>query len=77
MKTVQKYSFLKFYLIIFFLLQCSKVDPITGEKVLIEPDPVKKARQAADAQGGLFGDLGKTNKSNNGKRSKSSCCCKR
>jgi hypothetical protein len=65
MKTVQKYSFLKFYLIIFLLLQCSKVDPITGEKILIEPDPVKKARQAADAQGGLFGDLGKTNKSNN------------
>jgi hypothetical protein len=65
MKTLQKYSFLKFYLIIFFILQCSKVDPITGEKVLIEPDPVKKARQAADAQGGLFGDVGKTNKSNN------------
>jgi hypothetical protein len=65
MKNVQKYSFLKFYLIIFFLLQCSKVDPITGEKVLIEPDPVKKARQAADAEGGLFGDLRKTNKTNN------------
>jgi hypothetical protein len=65
MKNVQKYSFLKFYLIIFFLLQCSKVDPITGEKVLIEPDPVKKARQAADSEGGLFGDLRKTNKTNN------------
>jgi hypothetical protein len=65
MKIIQKYSFLKFYLIILFLLQCAKVDPITGEKILIEPDPVKKARQAADAEGGLFGDLRKNNKTNN------------
>jgi hypothetical protein len=65
MNTIQKYSFLRFYLIIFFLFNCAKIDPVTGEKVLIEPDPVKKARQAADAQGGLFGDIGKTNKSNN------------
>ena len=65
MKIIQKYSFLKFYLIIFFLLQCAKVDPVTGEKVLIEPDPAKKARKAADEGGGLFGDLKKNNKSNN------------
>jgi len=65
MKIIQKYRFLKFYLIIFFLFQCDKVDPITGEKILIEPDPVKKARKAADEGGGLFGDLKKNNKSNN------------
>ena len=65
MKIIQKYEFLKFYLIIFFLFQCAKVDPITGEKILIEPDPVKKARKAADEGGGLFGDLKKNNKSNN------------
>jgi hypothetical protein len=65
MKIIQKYGFLKFYLIIFFLFQCAKVDPITGEKILIEPDPVKKARKAADEGGGLFGDLKKNNKSNN------------
>ena len=65
MNTIQKYSFLRFYLIIFFLFHCAKIDPVTGEKILIEPDPVKKARQAADAQGGLFGDTKKTNKSNN------------
>ena len=65
MKIIQKYRFLKFYLIIFFLFQCAKVDPITGEKILIEPDPVKKARKAADEGGGLFGDLKKNNKSNN------------
>ena len=65
MKIIQKTSFLKFYLLIFFLLQCSKVDPVTGEKILIEPDPVKKARKAADEGGGLFGDLKRNNKSNN------------
>lgn len=65
MKIIQKTSFLKFYLLIFFLLQCSKVDPVTGEKILIEPDPVKKARKTADEGGGLFGDLKKNNKSNN------------
>lgn len=65
MNSIEKYTFLRFYLIIFFLFSCAKIDPITGEKIIIEPDPVKKARQAADAQGGLFGDLKKTNKSNN------------
>jgi hypothetical protein len=65
MKIIQKTSFLKFYLLIFFLLQCSKIDPVTGEKILIEPDPVKKARKAADEGGGLFGDLKRNNKSNN------------
>ena len=64
MKIIQKYSFLKFYLLIFFLLQCAKIDPVTGEKILIEPDPVKKARKAADESGGLFGDTNKKNKSN-------------
>lgn len=65
MNSIEKYTFLRFYLIIFFLFSCAKIDPVTGEKIIIEPDPVKKARQAADAQGGLFGDLKKTNKSNN------------
>jgi hypothetical protein len=65
MKNIKKYSFLKFYLIIFFLFQCAKIDPVTGEKIIIEPDPVKKARKAADTEGGLFGDLKKNNKSNN------------
>ena len=64
MKIIQKYSFLKFYLLIFFLLQCAKIDPVTGEKILIEPDPVKKARKAAAESGGLFGDTNKKNKSN-------------
>lgn len=65
MKVIKKITFLRVYLIIFFLFQCAKVDPVTGEKVIIEPDPVKKARAAADAKGGLFGDIGKNNKTNN------------
>ena len=44
--------------IILFTLSCSKTDPITGEKITIEPDPVKKARDAAARGGGLFGDIG-------------------
>jgi len=66
MKIIEKKSFLKFYLLIFFLLQCTKIDPVTGEKILIEPDPVKKARKAADEGGGLFGDINKVGKSSGG-----------
>lgn len=65
MEFIKKYRFLSIYLAVFFLIQCAKTDPITGEKILIEPDPVKKARAAADAKGGLFGDIGKSNRSNN------------
>ena len=66
MKNIKKFNFLSIYLAIFFLFQCAKVDPVTGEKVLIEPDPVKKARAAADAGGGLFGDINKIGKSTGG-----------
>jgi hypothetical protein len=65
MKFIKKYAFLRIYIIIFFAFQCAKVDPVTGEKVIIEPDPVKKARAAADAGGGILGNLTKNNKSNN------------
>jgi hypothetical protein len=41
-----------------FLFNCSKVDPVTGEKVLIEPDTRKKSREFADKGGGILGDLG-------------------
>ena len=36
----------------------SKTDHVTGEKVLIEQDSLKKARDARDAGGGLFGKIG-------------------
>jgi hypothetical protein len=41
------------------LLSCAKTDPITGEKILIEPDTRKKSREFVDKGGGLFGDIGK------------------
>ena len=44
--------------IILLTLSCAKTDPITGEKIIIEPDPVKKAREAAASGGGLFGEIG-------------------
>jgi hypothetical protein len=57
----------KHYLSIFLILltfSCAKIDPITGEKILIEPDPVKKARDEAARGGGLLGDIGGQKKTN-------------
>jgi hypothetical protein len=58
-------KFFSYYLIILFLVSCAKVDPVTGEKILIEPDTRKKSREFADKGGGLFGDLGKSGSKNN------------
>jgi hypothetical protein len=57
---------LKIFLILFFLTlaACSKTDPVTGEKILIEPNPNIKARETANKGDGILGNLGKnTNKS--------------
>ena len=52
--------FLLIFLSIFvFLSSCSKTDPITGDKEVIETDMRKKTEQARDKAGGLFGDIGK------------------
>jgi len=54
------------YLILFLLIiNCSKTDSVTGEKILIEPNPQVKARQAVDQGGGIFGDVLKGGKSSN------------
>ena len=37
---------------------------MTGEKIIIEPDPVKRARDAAARSGGLLGDIGGQKNSN-------------
>jgi hypothetical protein len=61
LKKVNKYHV--FLLVtILFLNQCAKVDPVTGEKVIIDPDTRKKSREFVDKQGGLFGDIGGKNK---------------
>jgi hypothetical protein len=57
----------KHYLLIFLILltfNCAKNDPITGEKIIIEPDPIKKARDAAARSGGILGDIGGQKSSN-------------
>ena len=46
-------------LLILVTFSCSNTtDPVTGERIIIEPDPAKKAREAAGRGGGLFGEIG-------------------
>lgn len=62
LKIIKLKIFLTLVLVIFSA--CSKTDPVTGEKILIEPNPNIKAREFADREGGILGNFGKnTNKS--------------
>ena len=54
---MQKIKIFLSLLFCIFALNCSKIDPATGEKILIEPDTQKKAREFADKGGGIFGDI--------------------
>jgi hypothetical protein len=49
---------------LFFIVNCSKTDPVTGEKIIIEPNATKKQQDYMDKQGGIFGDFNKKNQSN-------------
>jgi hypothetical protein len=54
------FSRLKISILIIFLIiaGCSTpTDPVTGEKVIINPDPKQRAREYADKKGGIFGDI--------------------
>ena len=62
-KNTLKFSFLIIFLPL--LNNCAKTDPISGEKVLIETDQTKKAREFAARGGGIFGDIGKTSSGTN------------
>jgi len=55
--------FLSFLIVL--LNNCARTDPVTGEKVLQETDPAKKAREFVAKQGGLFGEIGKNNTGTN------------
>ena len=59
-----KYRFILLFLLAFFA-HCAKVDPATGEKVLVETDTRKKSREFVDKQGGLFGEIGKSSSGTN------------
>jgi hypothetical protein len=43
-----------------FLSNCSKVDPVTGEKILIETNPQERAKKAVEQGGGIFGNITKS-----------------
>ena len=68
MTYIQAINIKSIYFLIFliFLISCQKIDPNTGEKILIEPDPNKKAREFADKGGGIFGDINKVGKGSSG-----------
>ena len=61
---LRKVSFL--LLVPLFLSQCAKTDPITGEKVIIDPNLDRKASEFRDKGGGIFGDINKVGKSSGG-----------
>ncbi len=57
------YKFIIISAISLFLYNCSsKTDPVTGEKIIIEPNPDKKAREYAEKGGGIFGDINNVRK---------------
>ena len=59
----RKYSF---FLIIFLIIGCSKSDPVTSEKVIIDPNPERRAAKIRDEGGGIFGDINKVGKGSGG-----------
>jgi hypothetical protein len=56
MGLIKKFKFI-FLFSILLITSCAKSDPVTGEKILIEPDATKKAREYADKGGGIFGNI--------------------
>ena len=65
MELIKKFKLI-FGFSILLITSCAKIDPVTGEKILIEPDATKKAREYADKGGGIFGDINKVGKSSGG-----------
>ena len=49
-------------ILLFFINNCSKPDPVTGKNEVIEPNPYKRAQQTAEKGGGIFGDINKVGK---------------
>lgn len=50
--------------LIFSNHQCAKIDPVTGEKIIINPNPREKAEEFVKKEGGLFSDITNRNKNN-------------
>jgi hypothetical protein len=47
-----------FSVVLLFVSNCAKVDPATGEKILIDPNADRKATAFRDQGGGIFGSIG-------------------
>lgn len=60
MKLIKNYIFFIFLLFL-FTNNCAKTDPVTGEKILIEPNAKVKAENAAKDGKGFFGDINRRN----------------
>ena len=60
---IKKYIF--FLIFITILANCAQKDPVTGEKILIEPNIDARSRQAAREGGGLMAMIGKGNQDTN------------
>jgi len=55
-KTMKYNTFLA--IISILLISCTKTDPVTGEKILLETKPSEKTKQFVEKEGGLLGNLG-------------------
>ena len=53
-------------IVVFFFIGCAKTDPVTGEKVIIDPNPERRAAKIRDEGGGIFGDINKIGKGSGG-----------
>lgn len=53
-----------FSFIIFFVSNCAKKDPVSGEDIRLEPSVDKRASEVRDKGGGIFGTIGSGSKSN-------------
>lgn len=55
-KTMKYNAFLA--IISILLISCTKTDPVTGEKILLETKASEKTKQFVEKEGGLLGNLG-------------------
>jgi len=65
MALLKVFKFVLFLTLLLIFNNCAKTDPITGERVIIDPNLDKRASEYRDKGGGLFGNTGKKDQANN------------
>ena len=63
-KNINKIRLFLILIGLLFINNCAKVDPVTGEKVVIEPDTKKRA-EAVARENSIFGNIGGSGKTSN------------